>query len=96
MNALITNAVLATLDEPKMTNADGSDYNLIEDGFLSFADGVITGLGSMSAVPKASSEINVINAEGRLLTPAFIDCHTHIVHGGHRANEFEYKVNFLK
>ena len=93
MNALITNAVLATLDEPKMTNADGSDYNLIEDGFLSFADGVITGLGSMSAVPKASSEINVINAEGRLLTPAFIDCHTHIVHGGHRANEFELRLN---
>ena len=93
MNALITNAVLATLDEQKMTNADGSDYNLIEDGFLSFADGVITGLGSMSAVPKASSEINVINAEGRLLTPAFIDCHTHIVHGGHRANEFELRLN---
>lgn len=93
MNALITNAVLATLDEPKMTNADGSDYSLIEDGFLSVADGVITGLGSMSAVPKASSEINVINAEGRLLTPAFIDCHTHIVHGGHRANEFELRLN---
>lgn len=93
MNALITNAVLATLDEPKMTNADGSDYSLIEDGFLSVADGVITGLGSMSAVPKASSEIKVINAEGRLLTPAFIDCHTHIVHGGHRANEFELRLN---
>ena len=93
MNTLITNAVLATLDEPKMINADGSDYNLIEDGYLSVADGVITKLGSMSEVPKASSDTNVINAEGRLLTPAFIDCHTHIVHGGHRANEFELRLN---
>ena len=93
MNTLITNAVLATLDEPKMINADGSDYNLIEDGYLSVANGVITKLGSMSEVPKASSDTNVINAEGRLLTPAFIDCHTHIVHGGHRANEFELRLN---
>lgn len=93
MNTLIINAVLATLDEPKTTNEDGSDYSLIEDGYLLVADGVITGLGSMSAVPNASSDINIINAEGRLLTPAFIDCHTHIVHGGHRANEFELRLN---
>ncbi|MGB2318489.1 MAG: imidazolonepropionase, partial [Candidatus Puniceispirillum sp.] len=93
MNTLITNAVLATLDEPKLINADGSDYSLIEDGYLSVEDGIITGLGSISAMPKASPDTNVINAEGRLLTPAFIDCHTHIVHGGHRANEFELRLN---
>ena len=93
MNTLITNAVLATLDEPKLINADESDYSLIEDGYLSVADGIITGLGSMSSMPKASPDTNVINAEGRLLTPAFIDCHTHIVHGGHRANEFELRLN---
>lgn len=93
MNMLITNAVLATLDKTQANNADGSDYNLIEDGYLSIADGIITGLGPMSEVPKAGSAINVINAEGRLMTPAFIDCHTHIVHGGHRANEFELRLN---
>jgi len=93
MNTLIINAVLATLDESKLINADGSDYSLIEDGYLSVADGIITGLGSMSSMPKASPDTNVINAEGRLLTPAFIDCHTHIVHGGHRANEFELRLN---
>ncbi|MGB2492408.1 MAG: imidazolonepropionase [Candidatus Puniceispirillum sp.] len=93
MNTLITNAVLATLDEPKLINADGSDYSLIEDGYLSVEDDIIIGLGSMSSMPKASPDTNVINAEGRLLTPAFIDCHTHIVHGGHRANEFELRLN---
>ena len=30
--------------------------------------------------------------EGRLLTPAFLDCHSHIVHGGHRAREFEMRL----
>ena len=93
MNILITNAVLATLDELQANTADGSDYSLIESGFLSIADGTITGLGPMSAVPKAGSDVTVINAESRLLTPALIDCHTHIVHGGHRANEFELRLN---
>jgi imidazolonepropionase len=34
-----------------------------------------------------------IDANGRLLTPALIDCHTHIVYGGHRAVEFELRLN---
>lgn len=34
----------------------------------------------------------IVDLEGRLLTPAFIDCHTHIVHGGHRAREFEMRL----
>lgn len=29
---------------------------------------------------------------GRLVTPALIDCHTHAVHGGHRAREFEMRL----
>ena len=29
---------------------------------------------------------------GRLVTPALIDCHTHVVHGGHRAVEFEMRL----
>ena len=31
--------------------------------------------------------------KGRLLTPALIDCHTHIVYGGSRATEFELRLN---
>ena len=38
----------------------------------------------------------VIDAGGRLVTPALIDCHTHIVHGGHRAREFEMRTNVFE
>ena len=35
---------------------------------------------------------DAIDAAGRLLTPALIDCHTHVVYGGHRALEFEMRL----
>ncbi|MFO1209365.1 MAG: imidazolonepropionase [Amaricoccus sp.] len=34
----------------------------------------------------------VVDCEGRLLTPALVDCHTHIVHGGDRSAEFEARL----
>mgnify|MGYP001152908059 CR=1 FL=1 len=33
-----------------------------------------------------------IAGEGRLVTPGLIDCHTHIVYGGHRADEFAQRL----
>jgi imidazolonepropionase len=35
---------------------------------------------------------SVVDCDGRLLTPAFVDCHTHIVHGGNRSLEFEARL----
>jgi len=39
-----------------------------------------------------ASGAETLDAEGRLVTPGLIDCHTHIVHGGHRAREFEMRL----
>jgi imidazolonepropionase len=36
--------------------------------------------------------IKQLDAVGKLLTPGFIDCHTHVVYGGHRAVEFELRL----
>jgi imidazolonepropionase len=37
-------------------------------------------------------QMESIDCGGRLLTPALIDCHTHLVHGGNRAREFEQRL----
>ena len=108
MKALITNAAMTLLDD-QITNAAEKgvvdlSYGLIPNGYLLIQDGLISALGPMSALPEylpknlandtAMGHMDVtIDANGRLLTPALIDCHTHIVYGGHRAAEFELRLN---
>ena len=108
MKALITNAVMTLLDDQITNEAEKGvvdlSYGLIPNGYLLIQDGLISALGPMSAIPEnlANDMANdtgmghmdvTIDANGRLLTPALIDCHTHIVYGGHRAAEFELRLN---
>ena len=64
---------------------------LIDDGVVLARNGRIVFAGAASAAP-AVPDADTIDVGGRLMTPAPIDCHTHIVHGGHRALEFEMRL----
>ncbi len=37
-------------------------------------------------------DTEIIDCEGRWITPGLVDCHTHLVHGGNRAAEFEMRL----
>ncbi|WP_415846719.1 imidazolonepropionase [Vibrio aquimaris] len=37
--------------------------------------------------------IKTYDCNNKLITPGFIDCHTHLVYAGNRANEFEMRLN---
>ncbi|TJW41870.1 MAG: imidazolonepropionase, partial [Mesorhizobium sp.] len=37
-------------------------------------------------------DVDTFDCEGRWITPGLIDCHTHLVHAGNRANEFEMRL----
>ena len=103
MKALIINAAMALLDD-QITNAAEKGvtdrfYGLIPNGYLFIENGLISAFGPMSALQEnlinntAMNQIDdAIDAAGRLLTPALIDCHTHVVYGGHRALEFEMRL----
>jgi len=77
---LLTNATLAT-----MTNG----YGLIENGAVLIDGSQIAWCGATQDAPNAET---VEDCAGRLITPGLIDSHTHIVHGGHRAGEFEQRL----
>ena len=49
--------------------------------------------GPMAQMPDVFQTISAMDCEGRLLTPGLIDAHTHLIHGGHRAEEFELRLN---
>lgn len=100
MQTLIANAKIATLDDQIVASTDsdvsGNPFGLISNGYLVIEDGLISSLGPMEAMPEAlanTRSVSCLDADGRLLTPALIDCHTHIVHGGNRATEFEMRLN---
>ncbi|MBL0372472.1 imidazolonepropionase [Rhizobium sp. KVB221] len=66
---------------------------IIEDGAVAIEAGRILYAGPRSGLPVALRDnAEEIDLEGRWVTPGLIDCHTHIVHGGNRAREFEMRL----
>ncbi len=85
--SLWRNARLATLRE------DLGPLGIIEKGAVGVRGGRIVYAGAESELPVGFAEADqVVDCERRWITPALIDCHTHIVHGGNRAREFELRL----
>lgn len=83
---LLTDVNIATM------RADGESYGAMPDAALAISDGKIAWLGPASDCPDVTpAEKRPLN--GRWLTPALIDCHTHLVFAGNRAIEFEARLN---
>ncbi|MGD9561069.1 MAG: imidazolonepropionase [Pyrinomonadaceae bacterium] len=68
------------------------DVGLIEDGGLAVIDGNIAAFGKSKDVEAAFCSDITIDAEGKVVTPGFVDPHTHIVFAGSRLDEFELKI----
>ena len=83
---LILNAKISTMTLEK-------PYGLIENGAIAIEDGLISWVGEQTELPDKFSNLPENNLEGKLITPALIDCHTHLVYGGSRAGEFEMRLN---
>lgn len=82
---LLTDARVATM------SAGGTPYGEIPEAAVAIAGGRIAWIGPASALP-ATEAAETRSMAGLWLTPALIDCHTHIVFGGDRAGEFEERL----
>ncbi|QGZ35907.1 imidazolonepropionase [Stappia indica] len=68
-------------------------HGLVENGAVAIgADGRIAWCGSAADLPAQFASWPSRSLGGRLVTPGLVDCHTHIVHGGNRAREFELRL----
>ena len=85
---LLTDARIATMQ------AGEADYGTIENGALAIAGGSIAWVGSAADLPDVTPAATR-SLDGRWMTPALIDCHTHLVFGGDRAAEFEQRLRGL-
>ncbi|MGV1915572.1 imidazolonepropionase [uncultured Agrobacterium sp.] len=86
--SLWRNARIATLDPSR----DG--LGIIEGGTIAAKDGRIVFVGPESELPSSLiDQAETVDCKGRWITPALIDCHTHLVFGGNRAMEFEMRLN---
>jgi len=82
---LLTDVSIATMQR------GAADYGTIEDGAIAVSDGLLSWVGPAADLPDtAATETRSLS--GRWVTPALIDCHTHLVFGGDRAAEFEQRL----
>jgi imidazolonepropionase len=83
MDLLLTDARIATMA--------GDDYGIIDGGAVAIEDGRIAWIGQQADAP-GDGPVAVRSLAGRWITPALIDCHTHLVFAGDRSAEFEQRL----
>ncbi|WP_109310612.1 imidazolonepropionase [Ruegeria sp. AU67] len=76
------------------TMDDGAErYGMVQDAALAVDGEKVAWIGPRNALPTDYSDWPTVDYGDRLITPAPIDAHTHVVFGGNRAVEFEMRLN---
>ncbi len=87
-DSLWLNGKIATMEPSQVP------YGALDDGAIGIEDGQIAWVGERARLPDEPKKLakQIRDAGGRWITPGLIDCHTHLVHGGNRAREFELRL----
>jgi imidazolonepropionase len=72
--------------------AQGDPADSIEDAAIAVEDGRIAWLGARASLPASFASWPREDLDGAWVTPGLIDCHTHLVYGGQRADEFAQRL----
>ena len=74
----------------RLATMTGDGLGVVEQGAVAATGDTISYVGPDADAPDAAE---IIDCDGRWITPGLIDCHTHLVHAGNRAKEFEARLN---
>ncbi len=87
---------LVTMAQQPITRASGQ-LQVLAHAAIAVSEGTIVWIGPDDNVPSLflqhseNNEITLINAHGAVVTPGFVDSHTHLVFAGNRAEEFHLR-----
>lgn len=87
---------LLTLRGPRRARqkTEMSELGAIPDGALAVSGGVVIDVGRTDSILRdhAATGVELIDADGKVVMPGFVDCHTHLVYAGSREFELELKA----
>ena len=85
---------LITLVGPKRPRVavEMSELAIVRDGGMLIRDGKIVSVGPSDEIEKSSDGAEIVNADGRVVLPGFVDAHTHLVFAGNRLDDFERRA----
>ena len=78
----------------KISGKEMADLPLLRNAWLLLEGNLIIDFGTMDSCP-AEDNLQIIDAAGKTVLPAWCDSHTHIVYAGNREQEFVDRINGL-
>jgi imidazolonepropionase len=99
MTTLIINIKeLLQVRDSSVLKVSGSEMAIlpsIKNAYLFIQEGIIADFGSMEDLPEDLNPEKCVDADGKVVLPAWCDSHTHIVYAGNREQEFVDRINGL-
>lgn len=80
---------------PVLRGAQLNEFPCMENAWIRIKDGSIHEIGSMDQLPEAVGRVPSESMQGKMVLPAFIDSHTHLVFAENREAEFEARLQGL-
>ncbi len=87
----MTHKIWKNINLLTMDNSE-NPYGYIDDAAIVVLGSAIEWVGAKKDLPEFPTA-QVIDCSGAYMTPGLIDCHTHLVYGGNRIDEFEKRLN---
>lgn len=90
----ISNLITLKGDNKARSGKEQGEISLVRNGIIAVEDDriIYVGEGDLPKDIEADENTFIIDGKGKTVTPGLIDCHTHLVHGGSRENEFKLKL----
>lgn len=84
--------LLHNTSEVVTPDAAGERVLRFPKGGVVFRDGRVLEVGPAAELHARHRDARPLNANGRLVTPGLVDCHTHMIFAGHRATEYHRRL----